>query len=129
MSLGENVDSAAETDPVTAEPDQIRAEIDRTRADLGETVTALSDKVNPRLRVRQAVTTAKTKATAGAAHVRTVAPRQARQAQQTVRDNPMPVAAGTLAVVAAVVALLVSRQRAAKAKAARNRWRPGFLQN
>jgi Protein of unknown function (DUF3618) len=125
MTTNQNPYTLSGTTAVTTEPDALRAEIERTRADLGDTVTALSDKVDPRVRVRRAATTAKTTVTAGAAHLRTVAPQRARQAQQAVRRNPVPAAAGVVAVAAAL-ALIIGRGRAAKA--ARNRRRPGFLQ-
>ncbi|WP_127502111.1 hypothetical protein [Actinoplanes solisilvae] len=60
---------------------------------------------------------------ASATKVREVAPAQARRAGGAVRRNPKP-ATGVLAVAGGVIAALLLRRRAAKAKAARNRWVP-----
>lgn len=113
------------TDTRTAE--QIRADIYRTRTELSGELTALTDKVNPSTRLRQLATTAKTKATAVASRSRTAIPPKVRQAGRKVGDYRVPAAVGTLAVAAAATALEVRRRRAVKAKAARNRWRPSFL--
>jgi Protein of unknown function (DUF3618) len=110
-----------ELDTRTAE--QIRADIDRPRSELGDDVTALTGRGDHRSRVHQLVMTAKTKA---AAQARSAAPKM-RHAGKKVGDYWMPAAAGTLAVAGAAAVLILQRRRAAKARVARNRWLPGFL--
>jgi hypothetical protein len=102
-------------------PEQLRAEIARTRADLGEDVSALSEKVSPRARMSRAVDTARGGVASAASRARQAAPGSARQAGQTVRDHPVPVAAGALALAGAAATALFTRRRAAKARAARKR--------
>jgi ElaB/YqjD/DUF883 family membrane-anchored ribosome-binding protein len=107
-------------------PEHILADIEQTRADLGDTVTALTGKVDPRTRMRGAVSDLRARTIAGVSRVRVQAPQRARQAQQAVRNRPVPAAVGVLTVAGAVTAVLLGR-RAAKARSARNRWLPGFL--
>src|SRR5687767_6397073 len=102
-------------------PEQLRAEIAETRADLGKDVTALSEKVSPRARMSRAVDTARSGVASATSRARQAAPRSARQAGQTVRDHPMPVAAGALALAGATATTLLLRRRAAKMRAARKR--------
>ena len=52
------------------------------------------------------------------ARVRAAAPQQARRAGQAARSHPVPVSAGALTVVGAVLALLAFRRRAAQTRAA-----------
>jgi uncharacterized protein DUF3618 len=113
------------TDTRTVE--QIRTDIDRTRAELGGDVTALTDQADPRSRMRQLVTTAKTKATSAASQGRAAAAPKVRQAGQKVGDHRLPAAAGALVVAGAATVLVLQRRRAAKARATRSRWLPGFL--
>ncbi|MEV6602082.1 hypothetical protein AB0M36_35310 [Actinoplanes sp. NPDC051346] len=101
-------------------PENIRTEIEETRDNLGDTAAAIT---LPRPRLSSALSTMKTKT----AHVRASAPQRARQAQHAVRRRPVPAAATALTAVGAVAAVLIRRRRAAKARAARNRWLPGFL--
>jgi hypothetical protein len=103
-----------------AGPEQLRAEIAQTRADLGEDVTALSEKVSPRARMSRAVDTARGGVASAASRARQAAPGSARQAGQTVRDHPVPVTAGALALAGAAATAVVTR-RAAKVRAARKR--------
>jgi Protein of unknown function (DUF3618) len=107
-----------ETDIAT---EQLRTDIEQTRAQLGDDVTALNEKVNPRARFSRAVGTARGNVASATSRARHAAPRTARQAGQTVRDNPVPVAAGALAVAGAAATALFVRRRAAKAEAARKR--------
>ncbi|MEV4347017.1 hypothetical protein AB0J83_21385 [Actinoplanes sp. NPDC049596] len=74
----------------------------------------------PRPRLRHAVTTR-------AAQLRETAPAKVRQAGGAVRRKPVP-AAGALAAVGAVIAVVLVRRRAAQAKAARSRWVPARFQ-
>lgn len=102
--------------------EQLRTDVEQTRADLGDDVTALSEKLNPQARVRRAVGTARGTVMSATSRVRQAAPRTARQAGQGVRDNPVPVAAGALALVGATATAVVARRRTVKArKAARRR--------
>ena len=55
------------------------------------------------------------------ARVAAAAPQQARRAGQAARSNPVPVSAGALGVVGAVLALVVLRRRAAQTRAAQVR--------
>jgi hypothetical protein len=108
-------------------PEHIRADIEQTRADLGDTVAALTDKVDPRTRVRGALSTMRSKTASGVAQVRQQAPQRARQAQQAVRNRPVAAAAaGALALAGAVAAVFLGR-RAAQARSARKSRLPGFL--
>lgn len=114
------------TDTRTAE--QIRADIDRTRTELGGDVSALTGKVDPRVRARQLITTAKARTAAAATQTRAAVSPKVRQAGQKVSEHWMPAAMGTLTVAAAATTVVVlQRRRAAKARAARNRWLPSFL--
>jgi hypothetical protein len=117
--------TSGNTDTRTAE--QIQADIDRTRTELGGEFTALTEKVSPSSRMRQLVTTAKTKATSAASRSRSAVAPKVRRAGRKAGDHWMPAAAGTLAVAAATTVLIMQRRRAANAQAARNRWLPGFL--
>ncbi|GID90961.1 DUF3618 domain-containing protein [Amorphoplanes digitatis] len=92
-------------------PGDTRSEIERNRAGLGDTVTALAARAHPRERVRGALS-----------QVRERAPR-------AVRGRPARVTAGVAGALTAAgaVAVFLRRRRAAKARAARNRWLPGFL--
>jgi hypothetical protein len=78
------------------------------------------DATGPRL--RQKIST-------GVARLRETAPAGARRAGTTVRQKPVP-AAGALAVAGGVVALLIVRRRATRARAAqaRKRWLPTRFQ-
>ena len=106
------------TQDTGASTEQLRADIEATRADLGDDVAALSDKVNPRARMRRAVGTARGNLASATSRAREVAPRTARQAGQSVRARP--VAAGGLALAgAAVTATVLLRRRAAQARAAK----------
>ena len=114
------------TDTRTAE--QIRTDIDRTRTELGGDVSALTGKVDPRIRARQLVTTAKAKTAEAASRTRASVSPMVRQAGQKASENWMPTAVGTLTVAAAATTVVVlQRRRAAKARAARNRWLPSLL--
>ena len=113
-------------DPVGAQDagpgtEQLRTDIEQTRAQLGDDVAALSEKMNPRARFSRAVGTARGNVASATSRARHAAPRTARQVGQTVRDNPVPIAAGTLALAGATAAGLLIRRRAAKAQAARKR--------
>ena len=121
--------SDAMTSPRTAPgaPESIRAEIEQSRADLGDTVTALTGKVSPRVRLRNALSSMKTGTASGVSRVRARGPQRVRQAGQAVRNRPVPAAVGALTVTAVVAAVILGRRRAAKARSARNRWVPGFL--
>jgi len=112
MSTNENTD--------TRTTDEIRADIERTRGELGGDVTALTEKVSPRTRVRELVTTVSSKAASAV-------PPKARQAGQKVGEHRTPAAIGTLAVAAAGTALVLQRRRAAKARAARRGRLSGFF--
>jgi hypothetical protein len=101
--------------------EQLRTEIAQTRADLGDDVSALTEKVSPRARFSTAVGTARGGVASATSRARVAAPRTARQAGQTVRDHPAPVAAGALALAGAAATALLARRRAAKAQAARKR--------
>ncbi|MCU7730055.1 DUF3618 domain-containing protein [Actinoplanes sp. KI2] len=103
-------------------PEHIRADIEQSRADLGDTVTALTGKVDPQTRVRGALSSVRSRTASGVASVRAQAPRVGR----AVRNRPVPVAAGALALAAAVTGLVLGR-RAAKARSARGRRLPAFL--
>jgi len=113
-------------DPVAAEnagtsTEQLRTDIEQTRAQLGDDVAAVSEQMNPRARIGRAVGTARGTIGSAASRARQTAPRTALQAGQTVRDHPVPVAAGALALIGATVTALLARRRAAKARAARQR--------
>jgi hypothetical protein len=99
--------------------EQLRTDIEQTRADLGKDVAALTQKVNPRVRMSRAVGTARGNLASASSRARRAAPRTARQAGQTVRGNPVPVAAGALALTGATATALVIRRRAAKVRTAR----------
>jgi hypothetical protein len=117
MSMKDSVgaqDSGASTE-------QLRTDVEQTRADLGGDVAALSEKMNPRSRMSRAVGTARGTIASASSRARQAAPRTARQAGQTVRHNPVPVATGALALAGAAVTALLARRRAAKARAARKR--------
>src|SRR4051812_6275425 len=101
-SYADGAMTSSRTAPGT--PEHIRADIEQTRADLGDTVTALTDRVDPRTRVRGAVSDLKARTAAGVSRVRAQAPQRARQAQQAVRNRPVPAAVGALTVAAAVAA-------------------------
>lgn len=101
--------------------EQLHTDIEETRADLGEDVAALSERVNPRTRMSRAVGTARGNVVSATSRARQAAPRTARQAGQTVRDHPAPLAAGALALAGAAATALFARRRAAKARAARRR--------
>jgi triphosphoribosyl-dephospho-CoA synthetase len=106
------------------DPEAIRARIERARAELSDDVDASTAETGPRTRARQALATAKDKATAAASRTRAAARPKAQQAGQAVRGNPRTTTAATLLVVLAATAgtVLTSRRRAAKARAARSRW-------
>lgn len=104
------------------DPDQIRAGIERTRSELGDNVTALADKVDPRTRAKNAFSTVRTKAASATSRVTAAAPGKARQAGQTVRGNPAPTAGAVLVLAGAVAGAVLTRRRAAAARAARSRW-------
>jgi MYXO-CTERM domain-containing protein len=104
-----------------ASTEQLRTEIEQTRAELGGDVAALSDKMNPRVRMRRAAGTARGTIASASSRARQAAPRTARQAGQTVRHHPVPTATGALALAGAAAAALLARRRAAKARAARKR--------
>jgi hypothetical protein len=113
-------------DPVGAQDtgtnnDQLRSDIEHTRADLGNDVAASSEKVNPRARMSRALGTARGNVASATSRARQTAPRTARQVGQTVRDHPVPVAAGALALAGASAAALLTRRRAVKARAASKR--------
>jgi hypothetical protein len=101
--------------------EQLRTDIEQTRADLGDDVATLSAKMNPRARMSRALGTARGNLASATSRARQAAPRTAHQAGQTVRDNPVPVAAGALALAGATAMALLTRRRAAKARAARKR--------
>jgi len=82
---------------------QLHTDIEQHRADLGDDVAGSSEKMNPRVRMNRAVGTAR------------------RRAGQTVRNRPVPVAAGALALVSAAATALLAQRRAAKARAAKKR--------
>jgi hypothetical protein len=67
-----------------------------------------------------------TETTSGVSRVRVQASQRARQAGQAVRSRPVPAAAGVATIAGAVAAVLLRRR--AKARSARKRWLPGFLQ-
>ncbi|MEU7908485.1 DUF3618 domain-containing protein [Actinoplanes sp. NPDC049118] len=117
------------TTPRTAPgaPENIRADIQRTRADLGATVTALTGRVNPRARLRGALSNIRTRSASGVSRVRAQAPRRARQVQQAVRNRPVPVAVAALTAAGAVAAVVLGRRRAVKARSARGRRLRGLL--
>ncbi|MFI5497073.1 DUF3618 domain-containing protein [Actinoplanes sp. NPDC051859] len=128
MAIDPAADRMTSSHTVPGAPEDIRADIENTRADLADTVTALTGKVNPRTRLRGALSNMKTKAAAGTSRVQQATPQQVRRARQAVQSRPVPVAAATaLTAAGTVAAVLISRRRAAKARAARNRWLPGFL--
>jgi hypothetical protein len=102
-----------------ASTEQLRADIEATRADLGDDVAALSDKMDPRVRMRRAVGTVRGNVVSATSRARSAAPRTARQAGQGVRAHPVPVAAGALALGGAAATALLARHRAAQARAAR----------
>lgn len=114
-SLPTGQDSLTGTD----DPDMIKADIERTRA---EDVDALTGKVDPRQRARQALGTAKGKAAAAASRAREVAPQRARQAGQVVRGNSKATGIAVLLVLAAAATTVMARRRAAKTRAAQTRW-------
>jgi len=101
--------------------EQLRTEIAQTRADLGDDVAALSERVSPRARMSRAVDTARGGVASATSRARLAAPRTARQAAQTVRNHPVPMAAGALALTGAAATALLTRRRAAKVRAARKR--------
>ncbi|GAA2569034.1 hypothetical protein GCM10010435_48660 [Winogradskya consettensis] len=91
----------------TRTPEEIRTDIERTRTDL--------------TRPLRMITTARTTAAE--------LPGRARQAGRTAGDHWMATAAATMAVAAAVTALILQRRRAAtqaRELAARSTWRRGF---
>ena len=98
--------------------------IEKTAGTADELVTtaeyATPESTRPRL--RQTISS-------GAARLRETAPDAARRVGATVRQKPVP-AAGALAVAGGVVALLIMRRRATRAKAApaRKRWLPARFQ-
>jgi Protein of unknown function (DUF3618) len=113
-------------DPVAAEnagtsTEQLRTDIDQTRGQLGNDVAALSEQMTPRARISRAVGAARGNIGSAASRARQTAPRTARRAGQTVRDHPVPVAAGALALTGATATALLARRRAAKSRAARRR--------
>ena len=55
------------------------------------------------------------------ARVAAAAPQQARRAGQAAKSHPVPVSAGALSVVGAVLAVLLVRRRAAQTRAAQAR--------
>ena len=117
-------DAMSMKDPVGAEDtgaEQLRGDIEQTRADLGDDVAALSEKVNPRARMNRAVGTVRGNVASATSRAREAAPRTARQAGRTVRDHRVPIAAGALALAGASATAVLSRRRAAKARAARKR--------
>jgi ElaB/YqjD/DUF883 family membrane-anchored ribosome-binding protein len=113
-------DSGSAQDTGTS-PEQLRSEIEQTGADLGDDGAASTEKVNPRARMSRAVSTARGNVASATSRARQAAPRTARQAGQTVRDHPMPVAAGALALAGASATALLIQRRAVKARAARKR--------
>jgi hypothetical protein len=123
-SYADGAVTSSRTAPGT--PEHIRADIEQTRADLGDTVTALTDRVDPRTRVRGALSDLKSRTASGVSRVRAQAPQRARQAGQAVRNRPVPATVGALTVAAAVAAVLLGR-RAMQARSARTRRLPGFL--
>jgi len=104
-----------------ANTEQLRTDIEQTRADLGDNVTALSEKLNPRVRMSRAVGTARGNVMSAGSRARQAAPRTARRAGETVRDYPLPMAAGVLALAGSTATVWAMRRRAAKARAARQR--------
>ncbi|MFI5497252.1 DUF3618 domain-containing protein [Actinoplanes sp. NPDC051859] len=127
MRPSDTTDKVISSHSVPGAPENIRAEIEQTRGDITDTVTAITEKAVPATRLRRSLADMKAKSAAGAARVRQSAPQRARQAQHAVRSRPVPAAATALTVVGAVAAVIVSRRRKAQARAARNRWLPGFL--
>jgi hypothetical protein len=112
---------------LTGDPDAIRADLEQTRTELGDDVTALTDKVDPRSRMRRSASALRSRASSAGAGMRTAAPQKARQVGQAVRGRPAPITAIVLLIAGAGTATVLVRRRAAAARAARNRWRPGFL--
>ena len=110
-----------------ASTEELRTDIEQSRADLGDDVAALNEKMNPRARMSRALGTARGNVASATSRARQAAPRTARQAGQTVRDHPVPVAAGALALAGATAAALLTRRRAAKARAASKRAAAGPL--
>ena len=107
---------------LTDDPGGIRADIDRTRSELGDDVT-----VGPRSRMRRSTSALRSKVSSAGPGIRTAAPQKARQMGQAVRGRPVPTTAVVLLIAGAGTATVLVRRRAAAARAARNRWRPGFL--
>lgn len=105
----------------TGSTEQLGTDIEQTRADLGNDVAAVGEKMNPRARARRAVGTAGGTVVSATSRVRQAAPGTARRAGQTVREHPVPVAAGALALAGATATALLARRRAAKARAVRRR--------
>lgn len=110
------VDTDTDTEPHPdadlSEPETLRADILRTRAALGETVEALSAKVNPKIRARQAVEGVKSAAS------------QVSHRLRTDRTMAAALAAAAGAAVAGTVGLVAWRRRRA-AVAATPWWRRG----
>jgi uncharacterized protein DUF3618 len=94
---------------LTGDPDGVRADIEQTRAELGDDVTALNDRGNPRSRMRRSASALRSRVSSA------------------VRGRPAPTTAVVLLIAGASTATVLVRRRAAAARAARNRWRPGFL--
>lgn len=76
--------------------DAAKAEIERTREDLQTTVDQLTDRLDPRVRAREAGESVKHAAADGV---------------ETAKQNPVPVAGIAAAVVAVVVGVVVWRRR------------------
>ena len=112
---------------LTGDPDGVRADIEQTRTELGDDVTALNDRVNPRSRMRRSASALRSRVSSAGSGMRTVAPQKVRQVGQAVRGRPAPATAVVLLIAGASTATVLVRRRAAAARAARNRWRPGFL--
>jgi hypothetical protein len=115
MSTNDSV--GAQGTGTSTDTEQLRSDIGQTRAGLGDDVTALSEKMNPGARMSRAVGTARGNIASATSRAREAAPRTA----QNVREHPAPVAAGALALAGATATALLTRRRAAKARAARKR--------
>ncbi|MHA3704630.1 DUF3618 domain-containing protein [Jatrophihabitans sp. YIM 134969] len=89
------------------EVEAAKADIEKTREELQETVDQLTDRLDPRVRAREAGESVKQTAADGVAKTKQVA----NHGVQTAKDKPVPVAAIALAVVAAVVGVVVWRRR------------------
>ncbi len=80
-------------------PEELRRDIEETREQLGDTVEALAEKTDVKAQARQRLTCLKESARQAQARAKAAAPDSAtagaQQVGTAVKQNPLPVAAGT----------------------------------